>query len=134
MCYVDNMQAQKNAKTSTENQHTSSVNYQLVQHDVEVHSDNENDIEMTAFIEKEGQPSSGSDDDDDNNESSDTSGTYHTPWYIIGLVILVTGVVLSQYHVHLPYEAECDDMYNDNFTNSTTPDPTTNYTYHTNYS
>ena len=28
--------------------------------------------------------------------------------------------------VHLPYEAECDDTYNDNFTNSTTTDPITN--------
>ena len=49
-----------------------------------------------------------------------------TPWYIIGLVVLVTGVVLSQYHIHLPYEAECDDTYNDNFTNSTTTHPITN--------
>ena len=46
-----------------------------------------------------------------------------TPWYIIGLVLLVTGVVLSQYRIHLPYEAQCDDMYNDNSTNSTTPTP-----------
>ena len=49
-----------------------------------------------------------------------------TPWYIIGLVVIVTGVVLSQYRIHLPYEAECDDIYNDNFTNSTTPATITN--------
>ena len=49
-----------------------------------------------------------------------------TPWYIIGLVVLVTGVVLSQYHIHLPYEADCDDTYNDNFTNSTTTHLITN--------
>ena len=42
-----------------------------------------------------------------------------TPWYIIGLVVLVTGVVLSQYTIHLPYEADCDDVYSDNYTNST---------------
>ena len=67
-------------------------------------------------------------DDDNNNHTSRTSSSIikllliRTPWYIIGLVILVTGVVLSQYRIHLPYEAECDDIYNDNFTNSTTPD------------
>ena len=32
----------------------------------------------------------------------------------------------SQYHIHLPYKAECDDAYNDNFTNSTTTHPITN--------
>ena len=72
-----------------------------------------------------------------NNEESSSEGRdirpspiklllIRTPWYIIGLVVLVTGVVLSQYHIHLPYEAECDDTYNDNFTNSTTTDPITN--------
>ena len=49
-----------------------------------------------------------------------------TPWYIIGLVVLVTGVVLSQYTIHLPYEADCDDVYSDNDTNSTAT--YTNYT------
>ena len=72
--------------------------------------------------------------EESNSESRNTShGQSHiklllirTPWYIIGLVVLVTGVVLSQYHIHLPYEAECDDTYNDNFTNSTTTHPITN--------
>ena len=49
-----------------------------------------------------------------------------TPWFIIGLVILVMAVVLSQYRVHLPYQqtaAICSDndtIDNDdmNFTNS----------------
>ena len=37
-------------------------------------------------------------------------------------------VHLMQYHniIHLPYKAECDDTYNDNFTNSTTTHPITN--------
>lgn len=44
------------------------------------------------------------------------------PWFIIGLLILVTGVVLGQYHIHLPYHpataANCSvDVYNDNNTN-----------------
>ena len=67
-------------------------------------------------------------DDDDGHNDNVTSDTIRappiklllirTPWFIIGLVVLVAGVVLSQYRIHLPYEAECDD---DNFTNSTTP-------------
>ena len=55
-------------------------------------------------------------DDDNNNKESDASKTsfiklllLKTPWYIIGLVVLVVGLVLSQYRIHLPYEAECDD-------------------------
>ena len=91
------------------------------------------DDQMEQLIDSEEleETSSGSDEDDDN--KSDTVRTspiklllIRTPWYIIGLVVLVTGVVLSQYHIHLPYEAECDDTYNDNFTNSTTPHPITN--------
>ena len=74
------------------------------------------------------------DNEENSNESIETSCRpspirlilIRTPWYIIGLVVLVTGVVLSQYHIHLPYEAECDDTYNDNFTNSTTTHPITN--------
>jgi len=55
------------------------------------------------------------------------------PWLIIGLLILVTGVILSQYRIHLPYHpataASCSvDVINDNntdvdemnFTNSST--------------
>ena len=74
------------------------------------------------------------DNEENNNESIETSCRpspiklllIRTPWYIIGLVVLVTGVVLSQYHIHLPYKAECDDTYNDNFTNSTTTHPISN--------
>ena len=72
------------------------------------------------------------DNEESNNENKDIRPSpiklllIRTPWYIIGLVVLVTGVVLSQYHIHLPYEAECDDTYNDNFTNSTTTHPITN--------
>ena len=59
-----------------------------------------------------------SDENDDNKSDSTRTSPIkllliRTPWYIIGLVVLVTGVVLSQYHIHLPYEAECDDIYND---------------------
>lgn len=53
-----------------------------------------------------------------------------TPWFIIGLLILVTGIVLSQYHINLPYQPAAiscsDDLYNDtsmnddDFTNSST--------------
>ena len=93
-----------------------------------------NDTEMMILINSEEleENDSGSDTDDNNNlnETIRTSPVklllIRTPWYIIGLVVLVTGVVLSQYHIHLPYEAECDDTYNDNFTNSTTTHPITN--------
>ena len=78
--------------------------------------------------------SSGSDEEEDTNKSVTSRAPsrviklllIRTPWYIIGLVVLVTGVVLSQYRIHLPYEAECDDMHNDNLTNSTTPTPIIN--------
>ena len=85
---------------------------------------------MTTLInsKEQEQASSGSDEDDiDESVTSRTSSPVikllliRSPWYIIGLVLLVTGVVLSQYRIHLPYEAECDVIYNDNFTNSTTP-------------
>ena len=50
------------------------------------------------------------------------------PWYIIGLLILVIAIVLSQYDIHLPYQhttTSCTDVLNDtidnelNFTNFT---------------
>ena len=52
------------------------------------------------------------------------------PWFMIGLLILVAAVVLSQYRVHLPYEqpaTNCTDVLNNdttdydevNFTNTT---------------
>ena len=37
------------------------------------------------------------------------------PWFITGSVILVIALVLSQYHIDLPYQPveECDDVLND---------------------
>ena len=77
--------------------------------------------------------------DEDDNKENDASKTSHikllllrTPCYIIGLVVLVVGLVLSPYRIHLPYEAECDDdLYNSNFTNSTFLTYISNYTIHT---
>ena len=41
------------------------------------------------------------------------------PWFVVGFLILVTGLVLSQYSIDLPYQPveECDEAFND--TNST---------------
>jgi len=50
-----------------------------------------------------------------------------TPWYIIGLVLLITGVVLSQYTIHVPYQDQCDDVYSNNVTNNTNVNLTTDY-------
>ena len=90
-----------------------------------------NDDDDVVLVREETSSSS----DEDENKENDASKIspiklllIRTPWYIIGLVVLVTGLVLSQYRIHLPYEAECDDVYDDNFTNSTTPTPVTNYT------
>ena len=97
--------------------------------------DETSDADYIELIEREDSNFS-SNEGNDNKSTSDNIRTspiklllIRTPWYIIGLVVLVTGVVLSQYHIHLPYEAECDDTYNDNFTNSTTPATATNCTY-----
>jgi len=95
----------------------------------------DSDVEMAALIssdELEDTDGSSSDEDDDaKNETYRTSWPaviklllLRTPWYIIGLVVLVVGLVLSQYRIHLPYEAECDD----NFTNSSIPDSSINIT------
>ena len=90
-----------------------------------------NDDDDLVLVREE---TSSSSDEDDNRENDASKLSpiklllTRTPWYIIGLAVLVTGVVLSQYRIHLPYEAECDDIYDDNFTNSTTPDYFTNYT------
>ena len=80
----------------------------------------------TLINGKEQDEASGSDEDIDNKSVTNRISSHvikllliRTPWYIIGLVVLVTGVVLSQYRIHLPYEAQCDDMYN-NLTNSST--------------
>ena len=83
---------------------------------------------------REEETNSSSDEDVNNNESDTITVSpiklllMRTPWFIIGLVVLITGVILSQHRIHLPYEAECDDINSDNFTNSTTPDPVTNHT------
>ena len=76
--------------------------------------------------DKEQDEASGSEEDIDNIRVTSRTSSHvikllliRTPWYIIGLVLLVTGVVLSQYRIHLPYETQCDDMYN-NLTNSST--------------
>ena len=91
------------------------------------------DADYIELIEREDSNFSSNEDNDNKSDTIRTSPIklllIRTPWYIIGLVVLVTGVVLSQYHIHLPYKAECDDTYNDNFTNSTTPAIATNYTY-----
>ena len=88
----------------------------------------DSDIEMMTLISSEEleETTSGSDEDDDNETGTSKRSPIklllmRTPWYIIGLVVLVTGVVLSQYTIHLPYEADCDDVYSDNYTNSTAP-------------
>ena len=96
-----------------------------------------NDDDDAALVREE---TSSSSDEDENKEDGASKISpiklllIRTPWYIIGLVVLVTGVVLSQYRIHLPYEAQCDDMYNDNLTNSTTAaTPVTNYTISDSY-
>ena len=92
-----------------------------------------NDEDDVVLVKEE--TSSSSEEDDSKDSDTRTSSPIklllaRTPWYIIGLVVLVTGVVLSQYRIHLPYEAECDDMYfdSDNVTNSTSPTYIANYT------
>ena len=74
---------------------------------------------MTILINSKEQEKATSGSDEENNIRTVTSKVSHikllllrTPWYIIGLVVLVVGLALSQYRIHLPYEAECDDLYN----------------------
>ena len=93
---------------------------------------------MTTLISSdELEETSGSSSDEDGDTKNKTYRTsspliklllVRTPWYLIGIVVLVVGLVLSQYRIHLPYEAECDDLHDDNFTNSTIPDPSINIT------
>ena len=84
--------------------------------------DNSNYVELIESAES----NFNSNEDNGNNENDTIRASptklllMRTPWYIIGLLVLVTGVALSQYHIHLPYKAECDDRY---FTNSTTTGP-----------
>ena len=77
------------------------------------------DEDDVVLIREESNSSSDKDDNDNGRAIPIKLLLMRTPWYIIGLVVLVTGVVLSQYTIHLPYEADCDDVYSDNYTNST---------------
>ena len=129
------------ASASVENPQAipSTVKYQLEQANEDFTSDNE-DIEMTTLIKREelNETSSASDEDDDSETGTSKRSPIklllmRTPWYIIGLVVLVTGVVLSQYTIHLPYEADCDDVYTDNYTNSTAPPSVTDGSINVSY-
>jgi len=76
----------------------------------------EDDIEIRPLVSEEENNVS---DDDEQTTSPIKLLLIRTPWYIIGLVILITGVVLSQYTIHVPYQAQCDDVYSNNLTNNT---------------
>ena len=78
-------------------------------------SDTEDDTEMRALVGEENNTS----DEEDETTSPIKLLLIRTPWYIIGLVILITGVVLSQYTIHVPYQAQCDDVHSNNLTNNT---------------
>ena len=80
-------------------------------------SDTEDDIEMRALVSEE--ENNTSDEEEDETTSPIKLLLIRTPWYIIGLVILITGVVLSQYTIHVPYQAQCDDVHSNNLTNNT---------------
>jgi len=90
--------------------------------DTELNDDNEDDdnddddIEMRPLV---GEEENNTSDNDEHTTSPIKLLLIRTPWYIIGLVILVTGVVLSQYTIHVPYQAQCDDVYSNNVTNNT---------------
>ena len=79
--------------------------------------DGDDDIEMRPLVSEE--ENNTSNEDDEQTTSPIKLLLIRTPWYIIGLVILITGVVLSQYTIHVPYQAQCDDVYSNNLTNST---------------
>jgi len=78
-------------------------------------SDNEDDVEMRPLVSEEEEDSMS---DVEDKTSPVKLLLIRTPWYIIGLVVLVTGIVLSQYTIHVPYQAQCDDQLH-NITNST---------------
>ena len=82
----------------------------------------EDDIEIRPLVSEEENNVS---DDDEQTTSPIKLLLIRTPWYIIGLVILITGVVLSQYTIHVPYQAQCDDS--NNLTNNTNVNLTTDY-------
>ena len=70
--------------------------------------DDDNNIEMRPFVSEKDNNKS---DEEDNEQITSPIKLLliRTPWYIIGLVILITGVDLSQYTIHVPYQAQCDD-------------------------
>ena len=70
-------------------------------------SDNEDDVEMRPLVSEEEEDSMS---DVEDKTSPIKLLLIRTPWYIIGLVVLVTGIVLSQYTIHVPYQAQCDDQ------------------------
>ena len=76
----------------------------------------DDDIVMRALVSEEENNTS---DEEDETTSPIKLLLIRTPWYIIGLVILITGVVLSQYTIHVPYQAQCDDVHSNNLTNNT---------------
>ena len=80
--------------------------------------DDDNDIEMRPFVSEE---ESNKSDTEDNEQTTSPIKLLliRTPWYIIGLAILITGVVLSQYTIHVPYQAQCDDAESNNLTDNT---------------
>ena len=83
-------------------------------------SDNEDDVEMRPLVSEEEEDSMS---DVEDKTSPVKLLLIRTPWYIIGLVVLVTGIVLSQYTIHVPYQAQCDDQLH-NITNSTSTNNT----------
>ena len=84
-------------------------------------SDDEHNIEMRPLVSEEGEDRMS--DVEDKKTSPIKLLLIRTPWYIIGLVVLVTGIVLSQYTIHVPYQAQCDDQLH-NITNSTSTNNT----------
>ena len=91
-------------------------------------SDNEDDIETRPLVSEE--------EEDNMSDVEDKTSPIkllliRTPWYIIGLVVLVTGIFLSRYTIHVPYQAHCDDQLH-NITNSTSTN-NTNITMDYNY-
>ena len=83
----------------------------------------EDNIEIRPLVDEEESNTIG--EDDEQTTSPIKLLLIRTPWYIIGLVILITGVVLSQYTIHVPYQAQCDDS--NNLTNNTNVNLTTDY-------
>ena len=79
---------------------------------------NDDDDETRPLVSQEAN-STNDEEDDEQTTSPIKLLLIRTPWYIIGLVILVTGVFLSQHIIHVPYQAQCDDADSNNLTNNT---------------